>query len=90
MLRPSFDRHASGSLQAGISRYTRTAMKKVLEYLELILTAVGVVVVAVVFALFRNVAAWKAAAISAVGVGVLHGIIFFIVRSAQRRLGELP
>ena len=85
MLRLSFARNARGSASAAISRYTRTPMKKMLEYLELILTAAGVVVVAVVFAVFRNVAAWKAAAISAVGVGVLHGIIFFIVRSAQRR-----
>ncbi len=55
-------------------------MKKTLEYLELILTAAGVLVVIVAFALFRNVAPWKAAAISALAVGVLHGTIFFIVR----------
>jgi len=61
------------------------AMKKTLEYLELILTAAGVLVVIVVFALFRKVAPWKAAAISALAVGVLHGTIFFIVRSAQRK-----
>lgn len=60
-------------------------MKKALEYLELILTAAGVIVVIVFFALFRNVSPWKAAAISAVAVGILHGIIFFVVRSAQRR-----
>jgi len=67
-------------------RYTCTHMKRLLlEYLELILTALGVLVVIVVFALFRNVAPWKAAAISALAVGVLHGIVFFIVRSAQRR-----
>ncbi len=62
-----------------------TTMKKVLEYLELILTAAGVLVVIVVFAVFRNVAPWKAAAISALAVGVLHGIIFFVARSAQRK-----
>lgn len=60
-------------------------MKKVLEYLELILTAAGILVVVAAFAIFRNVAPWKAAAISALAVGVLHGIIFFIVRSAQRK-----
>lgn len=60
-------------------------MKKALEYLELILTAVGVLLVILVFAIFRNVAPWKAAAISALAVGVLHGAIFFIVRSAQRK-----
>ncbi len=61
-------------------------MKKALEYLELILTAVGVLLVILVFAIFRNVAPWKAAAISALAVGVLHGTIFFIVRSAQRKV----
>lgn len=60
-------------------------MRKSLEYLELILTAAGVLVVVIFFSIFRDVAAWKAAAFSALAVGVLHGIIFFAVRSAQRR-----
>jgi uncharacterized YccA/Bax inhibitor family protein len=60
-------------------------MKNLLEYLELVLTAAGVLVVIAIFAIFRNVAPWKAAAVSALIVGVLHGIIFFVVRSAQRR-----
>ena len=60
-------------------------MRKWLEYLELILTAVGVLVIVVFFFIFRDIAAWKAAAISALAVGVLHGLIFFSVRSAQRR-----
>ena len=60
-------------------------MGKVLEYLELILTAAGIAVVAGFFYFFRDIAAWKAAALSALAVGVLHGIIFFLVRSAQRR-----
>ncbi len=60
-------------------------MKKLLEYLELILTTAGVLVVALFFLLFRNIAPWKAAALSALAVGVLHGVVFFIVRSAQRR-----
>jgi len=60
-------------------------MKRLLEYLELILTAAGVVVVVIVFAIFRNVSAWKAATIAAVAVGILHGSIFFAVRSVQRR-----
>jgi len=68
-------------------RYTRTDMKKlILEYLEL--TAIGVLVVIVVFALFRNIAPWKAAAISALAVGVLHGIIFFMHRGTIVSLGE--
>lgn len=64
--------------------YSRS-MRNLLEYLELILTAAGVLVVIAVFAVFRNVAPWKAAALSALAVGVLHGIIFFAVRSSQRR-----
>ena len=60
-------------------------MQWLLRYLELVLTAAGVVVVAVVFAIFRDVSAWKAATIAAVAVGVLHGSIFFAVRAAQRR-----
>ena len=60
-------------------------MQRFLENLELILTGAGVAVVAIFFALFRDVAPWKAAALSALAVGVLHGIIFFTVRSAQRR-----
>jgi hypothetical protein len=55
-----------------------------LKYLELVLTAAGVLVVASVFAIFRHMAPWKAAALCALGVGVLHGAIFFAVRSAQR------
>jgi hypothetical protein len=50
----------------------------------LILTAVGVVVVIAVFAIFHAIAPWKAAAICAVTVSVIHGLIFFGVRSAQR------
>jgi hypothetical protein len=60
-------------------------MRTALEYLELILTGAGVLVVIVVFAIFRNIAPWKAAAISALAVGVIHGVIFFAVRSAQRK-----
>ena len=60
-------------------------MRNWLEYLELILTAAGVLVIIVFFYIFRDIAAWKAAAISALAVGVLHGVIFFAVRSAQRR-----
>jgi hypothetical protein len=60
-------------------------VRKALEFLELILTGVGLLVVAAMFAIFRNVEPWKAAAISVLAVGVLHGCIFFAVRSAQRK-----
>jgi len=61
------------------------AMGKLLAYLELILTVAGVLVVVAFFAVFRTMDPWKAAALSAVAVGVLHGAIFFAVRHAQRR-----
>jgi predicted membrane channel-forming protein YqfA (hemolysin III family) len=59
-------------------------MQTLFRYLELILTAVGVVVVIAVFAIFHHIAPWEAAAICAVAVSVIHGLIFFGVRSAQR------
>ncbi len=61
-------------------------MNNALKYLELILTAVGVVVVIAVFALFRNMEPWKAAAVCAVAVSVVHGVIFYGVRARQRRI----
>jgi hypothetical protein len=41
--------------------------------------------VMVVFAIFKNIAPWKAAAICAVVVSVVHGAVFYAVRSIQRR-----
>ena len=64
-------------------------MQTFLRYLELILTAAGVLVVVVVFSIFRKMSPWQAAAIAALAVGVLHGIIFFAVRTAQRRARNL-
>jgi hypothetical protein len=60
-------------------------METFLRYIELVLTAVGVMVVVAVFVLFRNIAPWEAATICAVAVSVVHGAIFFAVRSLQRR-----
>jgi hypothetical protein len=59
-------------------------METFFRYIELILTAVGVVVVIAVFAMFHNIAPWEAAAICAVAVSVIHGLIFFGLRSRQR------
>ncbi len=64
-------------------------MHKALQHLEMILTTAGVAVVALFFYLFRDIAAWKAAAVSAVAVAVLHGIIFAVVRSTQRRVRRM-
>ena len=67
-----------------VGTYT-SRMQRLLRSLELVLTVVGVVVVVAVFALFKNIAPWKAAAICAVAVSVIHGAIFYTVRSLQRR-----
>lgn len=60
-------------------------MEKILQYIELVLTVAGLLVVAGVFALFHQMSPWKAAAICAVVVGAVHGVIFFLIRSAQRK-----
>ena len=60
-------------------------MKPLLRYLELILTGVGVILVLLIFDIFRKSTPWKAAAICAIAVGIVHGIIFYIVRSKQRK-----
>jgi hypothetical protein len=77
------NRMKTGDLSSTVA-YTWT-METFLRYIELVLTAAGVVVVVAVFALFRNIAPWEAAAICAVAVSVIHGAIFFAVRSKQRR-----
>jgi hypothetical protein len=64
-------------------------MQKALEHLELILTTLGVAVVITFLYLFRNIGAWKAAALSALAVAVLHGIVFAVVRSTQRRVRRI-
>ena len=57
-----------------------------LRHLELFLTAAGLVVVFGAAALFHpgGTNPWKVAAITAVGVGVIHGVIFWLVRERQR------
>src|ERR1700761_1170690 len=60
------------------------SMETFLRYIELVLTAVGLLVVIAVFAMFHNIAPWEAAAICAVAVSVVHGAIFFAVRAMQR------
>ncbi|HEX7631927.1 MAG TPA: hypothetical protein VF388_07330 [Lacunisphaera sp.] len=57
-----------------------------LRHLELFLTAAGLVVVFGATALFHpgNTNPWTIAAVTAVGVGVIHGVIFWVVRERQR------
>jgi hypothetical protein len=63
-------------------------VKFLLRYLELILSAAGLVVILVVPALFfpSRQYRWVAAAATATSVGVIHGLIFFGVRHRQRTL----
>lgn len=61
-------------------------MTILLRYLELILTLVGIIVIFAVTGLVtpRGVGPWEVAAITAVLVGIVHGVIFWLVRRRQR------
>jgi predicted membrane channel-forming protein YqfA (hemolysin III family) len=60
-------------------------MQAFFRYIELVLTVAGLLVVGAVFAIFHNLSPWKAAAICALAVSVIHGVIFYVVRSMQRK-----
>ncbi len=61
-------------------------MKFILRYLELVFTVVGLAVIFGVTALFssRGTSTWQIAAITAGLVGVIHGVLFWLVRRRQR------
>jgi NADH:ubiquinone oxidoreductase subunit 2 (subunit N) len=61
-------------------------MKFILRYLELIFTVAGLVVIFAAALVFSRVGAsyWRVAAITATIVGVIHGILFWVVRRRQR------
>jgi hypothetical protein len=63
-------------------------MRTFLDHIELWLSAAGVVVVITVPALLlgTEMIHWRASAVTAVAVGVLHGIIFWLVRRRQRQV----
>jgi hypothetical protein len=72
-------------------------MKKFLsKYLELVFTVLGLIVILAVPALFSRYYTmhlgaaypWRVAAITAIAVGTIHGILFYIVRSRQRESRE--
>jgi hypothetical protein len=61
--------------------------KHLLEYLELWLSVAGLAVILLVPAMLGGVGAWwKVAACTAVAVGLLHGVIFWVVRARQRQV----
>jgi membrane protein implicated in regulation of membrane protease activity len=59
-----------------------------LRYLELILTVVGLLVVFAITALIAplGINQWQVAAITAMVVGVVHGLLFWVVRRRQRNV----
>ncbi|CAM3002297.1 hypothetical protein [Rariglobus hedericola] len=64
-------------------------MRKFFENLELILTAAGLLVIFAVHWIFQQSEhPWALTAATAIAVGVLHGVIFWIVRTRQRRIRQ--
>jgi hypothetical protein len=66
------------------------AMNFVLRYLELIFTLVGIGVIFGVTALFSSprTSVWQIAAITAMLVGVIHGLLFWLVRRRQQHVRQ--
>ncbi len=66
------------------------AMKFVLRYLELLFTVAGLAVIFGVTAFVHptDTSSWAVAAVTATLVGVIHGVLFWVVRSRQRRLRQ--
>ncbi len=64
-------------------------MRFFLKYIELILTGAGILVVAFVPSLFSSEEyLLLSRAVTALLVGVLHGLIFFLIRHRQRQVRE--
>ncbi len=64
-------------------------MRFFLKYIEIILTAAGIFVVAFVPSLFSDEEhLWLSRAVTALLVGILHGLIFFLIRHRQRQVRE--
>ena len=63
-------------------------MRILLKYLELILSAAGILVILAVPMLFFPAAEvrWKVATLTAALVGIIHGVIFYLVRNRQRQI----
>lgn len=63
-------------------------MKRLLAHMELVLTAIGLIVIWLVPALFLEPTSdrWKATALTAIVVGIIHAFIFWVVRRRQRQV----
>lgn len=67
-------------------------MTKILENLELLLTAAGLLVIFAVHYIWEkndDTNSWMLAAATATAVGVIHGVIFWLVRRRQRHVRRL-
>lgn len=56
-----------------------------LDHMELVLTGIGVVIIVTVPLLPFVPEGWMSIAVTAVGVGIVHGLLFWVVRRRQRR-----
>ncbi|MCS6873449.1 MAG: DUF4381 domain-containing protein [Pyrinomonadaceae bacterium] len=65
-------------------------MKHFLNNIELILSGVGLIVIFAIPKLFfpESVSWWQVAGITAIIVGLLHGVIFWIIRRRQRKVRQ--
>lgn len=65
-------------------------MKFFLRHLELFLTAAGLLVIFGVTALVHpsGTSPWTVAAVTAIAVGVIHGVLFWLVRQRQRQVRQ--
>jgi hypothetical protein len=60
--------------------------KHFLDNIEMYLTAAGVIICFAVPIIFHVHDFWRVLGITAVGISVLHGVLFWIVRRRQRQL----
>jgi len=63
-------------------------MKFILKYLEILFTLAGLAVIFVAVLVFtpRGASPWQVAAITATLVGVVHGVLFWMIRWRQREV----
>jgi hypothetical protein len=63
-------------------------MKFLLRYLEIVFTLAGLAVIflAVLLITPRNASRWEVAAVAATLVGVIHGLLFWLVRRRQQEV----
>ncbi len=59
-------------------------MRRFIDHIELWLSAAGLLVVGLVTLAAPGVEPWKVAAVTALGISVVHGVLFWVVRRRQR------